>query len=365
MEVGTAVIEHLQVIKLTNTTAIKEYKRALKSIACDSPYYCFELLNNSQDEEQTLCAAIYRNTAMEIMAVMPFFLRKIKKTTYFDVTSPWGYNGPFFNKEFGKEQQRLFWKQLHCWYERNNIISEFLRFNFYGNHKYYDGDVVHTLFNVQGNITDWDAFWSGQKPNTRNQFRKAEKLGLKFELHYKTIPAEKIADFYQVYIGTMDRRSAVDSFYHTLEYFKAICANNTEKCAIGLVYDETGEPISTEFFLVSQDTLFSFLGGTDSNHFKKRPNEYLKISAIKWAGENGLTFYMIGGGLSNSKEDNLYLYKKKYFPHHPDIDFYTGRKIINKEVYTLLLQQVGVVNAASFIDKNGTSGFFPAYRQKV
>ncbi|UWX56093.1 hypothetical protein NYZ99_07250 [Maribacter litopenaei] len=74
--------------------------------------------------------------------------------------------------------------------------------------------------------------------------------------------------------------------------------------------------------------MYSFSGGTDSEYFKLRPNEYLKINAVKWAHGEEMDFYMIGGGLSNGSEDKLYQYKKKYFPLDDDIDFYTGRKII-------------------------------------
>ncbi|UWX56092.1 hypothetical protein NYZ99_07245 [Maribacter litopenaei] len=64
-----------------------------------------------------------------------------------------------------------------------------------------------------------------------------------FGLFYEDIDEEKIKDFYKVYIGTMDRRDAIDSFYHPVSYFIELRKVNPKKCAIGLVYYE-GKPIS-------------------------------------------------------------------------------------------------------------------------
>ncbi|MFD0799558.1 GNAT family N-acetyltransferase [Maribacter chungangensis] len=343
---------------------IELYKNALHEVGCESAYYCYELLSSGQTDQQRLHFFVFTSSDNQVIAVMPFLLRTIvldgSETGFSDVSSPWGYNGPFFKEGISEDLIREFWNVVDQWYKENNVVSEFLRFNFFGNYKGYSGEVVHTLFNVKGAITDWEAFWSNLKSNTRNQFRKAEKTGLEFQLYYKDITEKQVSDFYKVYIGTMDRRDAIDSFYHPLDYFLEFWRNNPSKCAIGLVYKD-GLPISTELFLISEKTMYSFLGGTDSEYFKLRPNEFLKISAVKWANEVGLRFYMIGGGLSNGKEDKLYLYKKKYFPFDDDIDFYTGRKIIIPNKYLEFSKATGQVHAE--VDLSSVKeGFFPKYR---
>ncbi|WP_116772103.1 GNAT family N-acetyltransferase [Maribacter litoralis] len=346
-----------------NGQSIDLYNKALKEIGCESAYYSYELLNSGHDNDQLLQFFIIKSADNQVKAVMPFFLRKIiigeNKTGFYDVSSPWGYNGPFFLKGISEDDIEKIWALIDSWYKENKVVSEFLRFNFFENYKNYSGKALHTLYNVKGNITDWDLFWSNLKSNTRNQFRKAEKIGLEFQFFYKDITEKQVRDFYKVYIGTMDRRDAVDSFYHPLSYFLDFWKNNEEKCAIGLVYKD-GLPISTELFLISESTMYSFLGGTDADHFKLRPNEYLKISAIKWANEEGLKYYMIGGGLSNGKEDNLYLYKKKYFPFDNDIDFYTGRKIIMPSKYLEFLE-ISNIDKENALE-NLKEGFFPRYR---
>ena len=64
--------------------------------------------------------------------------------------------------------------------------------------------------------------------------------------------------------------------------------------------------------------------------------------------------------LSNGKEDNLYLYKKKYFPFDDDIDFYTGRKVVMPTKYLEFLELSGIDNKDAL--ENIKEGFFPRYR---
>lgn len=355
----------LESISLKTEEARFNYKQSISLIDNTNPYYSLELLNNHLDNQE-LYFFTYKVDS-DLKAVMPFILRKIvmhgKETGFYDVTSPWGYNGPLFDGDMGQELIEDFWILVDNWYKENKVVSEFIRFNFKHNYEGYTGTKVHTLRNVKGNIVDWDNFWSNLKSNTRNQFRKAKKEGLVFEIHYKDIALEKVKAFYDVYIGTMDRRDAIDSFYHPLEYFTNFAAQNPGKCAVGLVY-EGDLPISCELFLISNDTMYSFLGGTSSDHFKLRPNEYLKINAIEWARSVGLEYYMIGGGLSNSDTDNLYLYKKKYFPYDDDIHFYTGRKIVDQEAY-LELCELNSAGSSKMDALNVAQGFFPKYREKI
>lgn len=354
----------LESIALNSIESISLYKQSIGIIDNNNPYYCYELLDNHLENQELY---FFRYTINdEVTVVLPFILREIIlnniETGYYDITSPWGYNGPLFKPSLSKALIEGFWFAVDTWYKENKVISEFIRFNFSENYTYYSGTTIHTLRNVKGKIADWDYFWSNLKSNTRNQFRKAKKEGLTFELHFGNIDFAKVKAFYDVYIGTMNRRDAIDSFYHPLEYFTEFCDKNPGKCAIGLVY-EKDLPISCELFLISDDTMFSFLGGTSSDHFKLRPNEYLKINAIDWARTQGLTYYMIGGGLSNSETDNLYLYKKKYFPFDDDIHFYTGRKIIDTTAYVELVKKNNLESNIAPQTIQIEAGFFPRYRE--
>ncbi|UWX56091.1 hypothetical protein NYZ99_07240 [Maribacter litopenaei] len=152
----------LQNKSFTNKESITIYKEALNQLKCDSAYYCYELLDSGQNEHQELQFFLFESAEEGLLAVMPFLMREVLingiKTQYYDVSSPWGYNGPFFRKDLSKEDRIGFWNAVDAWYCDHSVVSEFLRFNFFQNYIDYSGTAVHTLLNVKGNIRDWEAF---------------------------------------------------------------------------------------------------------------------------------------------------------------------------------------------------------------
>ena len=113
--------------------------------------------------------------------------------------------------------------------------------------------------------------------------------------------------------------------------------------------------------LLSNDTVFSFLGGTDAEFFDARPNDFLKINVMNWARKMGYKYYLLGGGKTNN--DGLYNYKKSFFPKDKSIVFFTGRKILDMDIYEKLVAIAQKENKLSGIDTNDNSkDFFPKYR---
>ena len=128
-------------------------------------------------------------------------------------------------------------------------------------------------------------------------------------------------------------------------------------------------PISTEFILLSSETVFSYLGGTNSEYFNTRPNDFLKVNMMNWARKLDFKYYVLGGGRAN--EDSLYDYKKFFFPKDEDVIFYTGRKVLNQKIYQELVVKAKNLNGRKEIkedklkNKNSTvkvDTFFPTYR---
>lgn len=293
-----ASTETLQVFEITSPEEIEKYKRVLREVNHDWPYHRFELLNVRLNPEAKLICFVFERNG-EPLVLMPIYLRPVvihgKKTDYFDVSSPWGYTGPLFKGEIEQQTASAFWSLVDQWYHDNKVVSEFIRFNFLNSHLFYSGTVVHTLFNVKGELKEDQIIWDNLQSKTKNKIRNAYKNDLEFSMFHGDVPEEKVKEFYDIYISTMDRNEAVDSFYHEVDYFQDFVRNNPDCCAIGLVYKD-GKAISTELFLLREDTIFSFLGGTFSDYFRLRPNDFLKMETIKWARDKGLKYYVIGGG---------------------------------------------------------------------
>ena len=342
---------------------IELYKKYLKNFKGFDAFYKIELFNVTNSETEQLKYFILTKNK-EVICLMPFALRKIiiddKDTTYNDVSSFYGYSGPLYNDKLKNEDLINFWHLVDAWYNKHNVVTEFMRFNLDGNHQNYSGIIAATLNNVKGVIIDNDEEqWNSFVPKVRNNYRKASGNGLEAKIYNQTISDEIINTFHTIYIGTMERNKAANNYYFTLNYFKQLIQANPASNAIIIIYKDD-IPISTELILLNSATMYSFLGGTVSDYFHLRPNDFLKIEALKWGKTQGFKNYVLGGGRING--DSLYKYKKSFFPKNEDVVFYTGRKIINQDIYEKL---VTLNNKYTYTlnEKDIINDFFPLYRK--
>lgn len=159
----------------------------------------------------------------------------------------------------------------------------------------------------------------------------------------------------------MLRTNANKTFFYSLDAFNYFINNNKDNCAICIVYsDEIA--ISSELLLISNDTIYSFLGGTDDKYFDQRPNDFLKFEVINWARFIKKQYYVLGGGYG--LEDGIFRYKKCFFPKDT-VPYYTGRKIINQEIYDSLIVKANIIRESSGLSKLDTvdTSFFPLYNK--
>ena len=347
----------LTAYRLSTDKDIVKYKNFLQHFP-KHPFYNSDLLSfGKNDMEELMYFVMFYKGNPAVL--MPFFIRKIifneKETGYNDVSSPYGYSGPIFANTIGNELIFVFWTQIDEWYRNNNVVSEFIRFNLLENWKGYNGKIIPTLSNVRGKVLSEAEQWKNFKPKVRNNYRKSLSYGLKSKLYHYNITIEVIRQFHEIYTGTMERNNASAQYFYELDYLINLITNNPSTCAIIIIY-KGEDPISAELLLLSDTTINSFLGGTVMDYFYTRPNDFLKIEVLKWAREKGYSYYFLGGGRENN--DNLYLYKKSFFPLDVDLIFYTGRKIIDEGSYNTLVNHnpycVGCLHG----------NYFPLYRCK-
>ncbi|MFC5045346.1 NeuD/PglB/VioB family sugar acetyltransferase [Aquimarina hainanensis] len=341
--------------------ALKKYKKILNSVGNENPFYTLEYIGITGMREHRLSYFVLERNSRPIV-VMPFYLRDIKETDgkYKDVVSPYGYGGPLLDIEHVEcKDLEYFWREVDAWYKKENIVSEFIRFSLNNNHCRYNGELIPTLTNVKGEIVDEETQWSQFKAKVRNNYRKATQQSLTLKVYSNPISPAIIKDFYDIYISTMQRNNADSLYYHKIDYFIDFIKNNPKNAIIGMVYKDD-KPISTELILVNDNTLYSYLGGTLSDYFYTRPNDFLKIEVMNWARKHHYKYYILGGGRSDG--DSLYKYKKSFFPNDQDVTYYTGRKIINPEQYMKLVLQKCNMTENMTCETDIKKGFFPLYR---
>ncbi len=355
----------LQVKQIQGEADAESYKALLHAFLGFSTFYSLEYYN--YDPKKILYVFILTKHERTI-ALLPIYLNPINSTllnpntAYFDAISPYGYSGPLFSKNIKHFEKVLFWKKIDQWYLQNNVVTEFIRFSLNGNHSQYSGHLIPSLNNVKGALTNFDSLWENFKQKVRNNYRKAEKSDLQIKIYHQNIPKEVIDDFYGIYISTMERNNAAENYFYEKSYFENLIIDHPETTVIATVYKD-GAAISTELIIIDNNQLYSYLGGTLADYFNFRPNDFLKIEVIKWALENNITHYVLGGGRQNN--DGLFQYKKAFFPKDDDAVFYTGRKVINHKVYKKLTKTYpfNKKELANLINHGQT--FFPIYRSKT
>ncbi|MDF0708327.1 GNAT family N-acetyltransferase [Flagellimonas okinawensis] len=351
--------KQLSVFKINTESEVHTFKNFINTINPDNPFYKPELFKEAGHMDGEIHYFIYFEEEVPLV-LMCFYLRPIyingNLSEYTDVSSPYGYSGPLFKKDLGLNTIENFWELVDNWYKSNGVVTEFIRFSLDGNHLGYTGATISTLDNVMGRILTEEEQWQSFKPKVRNNYRKAQKEELKFEMFYGNIPDEIMDDFYNIYISTMKRNKATDYYFFPKCYFSQYLENNPENATIAMVF-KNNIPISTEFILLSKDTIFSYLGGTNSEYFHTRPNDFLKIEVMDWGRKNGKKFYVLGGGRQNG--DPLYKYKKNFFPKENDIIYYTGRKVLLPEVYREIVESIS--KNSENLEKI-EEGYFPIYR---
>ncbi|WP_035052412.1 GNAT family N-acetyltransferase [Carnobacterium pleistocenium] len=285
-----------------------------------------------------------------------FIKRKIpldlENKVFFDIVTPYGYGGPVI-QETSDEKKLLegYFKAFSNYCQKNDIITEFIRFDLFENTQvrdYFYGDVTLVGKNIVRDLN-----LPTTKDIRKNILRNAEsarKSGIKIILDET---GEYIDDFLEVYYSTMKRTGAEDYYYFDKAFFEQIHDTMKDQFIyLHAVLD--GKVISTALVLLGKERSFGFLAGTIGDYYSYHPEALVELTTIQWLKDKGLTKYIIGGG--HKGEDGIYLHKKGY-ARNGDHLFYVGKKIhdpiINEKLINL---------RKSFGNFDTENSFFPKYR---
>ncbi len=270
---------------------------------------------------------------------------KIEKGVFYDLISPYGYGG-FFGGVSDYDALNALYTE-YCL--EKHYICEFVRFNLFSSYyAHYDGKIENRTHNVVRNLeAPVEEIWMDFKQKVRKNVKRANRNGLEIIIDKS---GKYLEDFLRIYYSTMERNEAEGSFYFSRNFFETINRMIGNYIYFHVVYQ--GKIISTELVLYGADNCYSYLGGTDWNYFELRPNDFLKFEIIKWAKENHLKNFVLGGGYGS--DDGIYRYKIALAPHGV-VDYYIGKKIFDRFGYESLCKKRGIECVED--------GFFPAYRR--
>lgn len=348
----------LQLLNLNISRDIDSYNSALNTIKKNSPYHKISFIKTFSCSLENCRAFLLTDPNNQVVIVMPFHINsidtKVNNIEYFDVTSTYGYGGPLYNDFVNEETLQTFWTLVNRWYANNNIVSEFIRFDLKGNYLGYNGYIKETMHNIVGQIDDVAVMHKNYDRKVRKNIKKAEREGITVKIYYNNITNEIIDAFYDVYIETMNRTKADSHFYFDKTKVINFITDCVENIAIAIAY-YNNKPVSAELILCSNSDIYSFIGGTKSAYFNKRPNDLLKHHIITWAHKRGFKNFVLGGG--HGIDDGIFKFKKTFFPNGV-VSYFTGRKIVNEAVYTELTKtKFAIKNNLTLI----MDSYFPIY----
>ena len=310
--------------------------------------------------DRAICAM---QESAEGLILLPMILRPLSVEAWareddeqYDLVAPYGFGGPYVSGQYDMED---FWRRFRQWAVEAGIISAFFRLSPFAADIKGLIDVVEVSGgNVLRSLTEGrEGIWKDYKNTVRTSVRRAEQSGVTLKVDET---GESISDFIPIYYRTMQRCHAMQNYYFTADFFHKIITNLPGQFFLSHAMYE-GEVIASNLVLVSQDSIYYYLAGSDENYFKMNPNQLLTTAAFQWGIEHGKKYCVLGGGYDGY--DGVFQYKKAFAPSGV-VPFLVGKHIFNLQEY-----QTQCTKRKSHELDNGRSWsesemFFPAYRTK-
>lgn len=93
--------------------------------------------------------------------------------------------------------------------------------------------------------------------------------------------------------------------------------------------------IAAAIFMMYGEYFHYHLAGSRKETLNLAPNNILLWEAINYAKDKGYKRMHLGGGLTDSTEDNLFRFKARFSTRYAD--FYIGKRIHNTKIYHYLI----------------------------
>lgn len=320
-----------------------------KSVAYDFYHTsCYHQLSNGQ--KQVLLVA---SIGKEFIA-LPLIIRSIPNTELYDCTSAYGYVGPITNILSYDNCSDLISHFSNClkqYFQDNSIVSCFSRLHpITENYKLLQelGETVDVNKTISIDLTL-------PIEEQRRKFRKSNKYEINKlrKNNYKVVKAttnDEINEFIDIYIETMKRVNATDSYFFDQNYFYSFLNNSCFESKLLLAIKDD-IITSGAIFTITKNIVQYHLAGTREAFIRETPMKLIIDEARLMSNNLKLDHLHLGGGVAGSDEDSLFRFKSGF--SNKTHMFKVWKYIVNQTEYDKLCGQ-------NKCDRN--SNFFPLYR---
>ena len=332
----------------------QDWVNALNNVDSYDFYHTYDYHHLSKTESENPILLEYIED--DKIIIIPFLLRKIFETSYFDLTSVYGYSGPLVKNIDAAFDNSKFLKELRLFFEQQHIIAVFSRL-----HPFFDEQdfVLSNLGQIQqlGKVVNIDL--TKDTTEQRQEFSKTTKRYLnktrKVCFVKKEVTDRTIEVFKDLYYENMDRVKAEKSYYFSKDYIvEFLNSKDFDAEILFAVLEETNEIISGAIMVKTNNIVQYHISGTRDKYLHLTPIRILIDEMRIMATEQKYTFFNLGGGLG-SAEDSLFTFKASFSKDFKVFEVW--KHIINPNVYNNLVNE--------YADMNVNQNYFPLYRNKI
>ena len=321
----------------------------LKSAGCFDFYHTYDYHQLAKQHDEELVMVKYSVGTQVVL--LPFLRRHIEGTSWFDLTSVYGYAGPVSRVDENDFDTVLFAEEIMQYFQSNSIVSVFSRLHpFFKSQPFvlqHIGEIVNVGKTV--NIDVSQPLEHSRKSYNKSLKNQVNKLRRNASVRLAVSEAD-LDEFVSIYTETMERVGAKPEYFFSREYFETFL--KMRSCVTEILLVETGDPkvaIAGSMFVTTNGIVQFHLSGTLNEYLKSRPAKlFLDEMRIK-ATESHCHFFNLGGGVGG-REDSLFEFKSAF---SEDIrDFKVWKLVVDQHKYDYLSSEV----------TEAEQDFFPAYR---
>lgn len=334
-------------------TSKKDWNAILDQVDTYDFYHTFDYHHISK-EINTEIPVLVTYTCKDVLIAIPFLLRSIEKTAYFDLTSIYGYAGPLSKNLSITFDNFNFINELQAYFKSKNIVSVFSRL-----HPYFQEQKI--ILNGFGNIVSLGRVVNIDVTLPLEESRRIYQRSLKTQVNklrrqcnvFTAKTKEDVLEFVDIYLESMKRLNASSNYFFDSEYFLSFFEQTDFKTEILLVKELENQKIIAGSMFVKTNGIVQFhLSGARTDYLHFRPSKLILDEMRVNATNQGFKYYNLGGGLGG-KEDSLFKFKSSFSKDFRD--FQIWRYVVNKKAYDELSEKNSSLN-------NGD--YFPSYRAK-
>jgi hypothetical protein len=273
-----------------------------------------------------------------------------------DLTTAYGYGGPF-GWNVTEEETQVFWAEFDEWSRNQEAVTSFDRLSLFPEQLLpFNGEVESKGSNIirRLDLAESD-LWTDYTPKVRQNVNRARRLGLRVE---PDASGQRLDEFMEIYNATMTRRGASSQYFHPRGFFESIIRDLAGQFTF-FHLSLNGRVISSELVLLSEQTSYSYLGGSLKEAFEIRGNDLFKHEIITWCRNAGKKVLVLGGGYRGA--DGILAFKKSFAPNG-EVTFRVGTRIYDAALCKRMAEARRSWERAQGNEWIPDPQFFPVYR---